>query len=361
MRKWLPALLLLSALSVFLGVYFGPVSLSFHDVVESVDYGVKTTLASWLSWTLDKLAQLIHSDVLTEVAESLRENASGQPPEYFTIVWQLRLPEVLLAYFVGLALASAGVASQALFRNPLAEPYIIGISSGAALGSAIGTLINPAYMAPLALVFSFLSVFIVYAIARTNGRVPVDTLLLAGIAYGFLANAITWYIYVTHPQESHLSWMWLLGSFNGSTWQDVGIMLIVSVLGVGFLSWRWRELNLILLGEESIALGLDLHLYRKIFLGVIATLTAFAVYTAGIIGFIGLVSPHIMRLLLGPNHRELTPATALFGGVLLVVADLLARTVAKPTVIPVGIVTALMGAPFFLYLLMRHKRGELVA
>ncbi len=155
--------------------------------------------------------------------------------------------------------------------------------------------------------------------------------------------------------------MWLLGSFNGSTWKSVGIMFLISFCGVLFLSWRWRELNLILLGEESIALGLDLHLYRKIFLGVIATLTAFAVYTSGIIGFIGLVSPHIMRLILGPNHRELTPATALFGGVLLVIADLLARTLAKPTVIPVGIVTALMGAPFFLYLLMKHKRGELIA
>ncbi len=155
--------------------------------------------------------------------------------------------------------------------------------------------------------------------------------------------------------------MWLLGSFNGSTWGDVKIMLVVSLVGVLFLMWRWRELNLVLLGEESIALGLDLHLYRKIFLGVIATLTAFSVYTSGIIGFIGLVSPHIMRLILGPNHRELVPATALFGGTLLVTADLLARTLAKPTVIPVGVVTALMGAPFFLYLLMKHKRGELVA
>ncbi|WP_297535274.1 iron chelate uptake ABC transporter family permease subunit [Thermococcus sp.] len=337
MRKWLPTLLLLSALSIFLGVYFGPVSLSIHDVTQSLAYGIKLTLSKFVSVN------------------------PGREPRYFIIVWQLRLPEVLLAYLVGLALASAGVASQALFRNPLADPYIIGISSGAALGAAVATLINPLYMGPFALVFSFLSVFIVYTISKTNGAVPVDTLLLAGIAYGFLTNAITWYIYVTNPQKTHLTWMWLLGSFNGSTWESVGIMFIVSLCGVLFLSWRWRELNLILLGEESIALGLDLHLYRKIFLGIIATLTAFAVYTSGIIGFIGLVSPHIMRLILGPNHRELTPATALFGGVLLVIADLLARTLARPTVIPVGIVTALMGAPFFLYLLMKHKRGELIA
>lgn len=361
MRRWLLALLALSLISIFLGVYFGPVSLGLHDVTESIAYGLKTTLGNGLSWILEGLAEVTHSQTLEEVSRSIAERVSGQPPRYFTIVWQIRMPEVLLAYLVGLALASAGVTSQALFRNPLADPYIIGISSGAALGSAIAILVNPAYMAPSALVFAFLSVFIVYTIARTNGTVPVDTLLLAGIAYGFLANAVTWYIYVTHPHESTLSWMWLLGSFNGSTWRDVGVMLVVSTLGVLFLTWRWRELNLILLGEESIALGLDLHLYRKVFLGVIATLTAFAVYTSGVIGFVGLVSPHIMRLLLGPNHRELTPATALFGGVLLVTADLLARTVAKPTVIPVGVVTALMGAPFFLYLLMRHKRGELIA
>ncbi|WP_297064261.1 iron ABC transporter permease [Thermococcus sp.] len=337
MRKWLPALLLLSAVSIFLGVYFGPVSLSLHDVTSSLLYGIELKLSRFAGIN------------------------PGEKPNYFIIVWQLRLPEVLLAYFVGLALAGAGVTSQALFRNPLADPYIIGISSGAALGSAIAILINPTYMAPFALIFSFLSVFIVYTVSRVDGAVPVDTLLLAGIAYGFLANAVTWYIYVTRPQKTHLSWMWLLGSFNGSTWGDVKIMLVVSLVGVLFLMWRWRELNLVLLGEESIALGLDLHLYRKIFLGVIATLTAFSVYTSGIIGFIGLVSPHIMRLILGPNHRELVPATALFGGTLLVTADLLARTLAKPTVIPVGVVTALMGAPFFLYLLMKHKRGELVA
>ena len=337
MRKWLPALITLSLLSVFLGVYLGPVSLSFSDVTSSISYGIKLTLSHFININ------------------------PGKEPNYFIIVWQLRLPEVILAYLVGMTLASAGVASQALFRNPLADPYIIGISSGAALGSAIGLLINPLYMAPSALVFSLISVFIVYTIARTDGALPVDTLLLAGIAYGFLANAMTWYIYVTHPQESHLGWMWLLGSFNGSTWRDVGVMFVVSLLGVAFLTWRWRELNLILLGEESIALGLDLHLYRKVFLGTIATLTAFSVYTSGIIGFVGLVSPHIMRLVLGPNHRELTPATALFGGTLLVTADLLARTLEKPTVIPVGIVTALMGAPFFLYLLMKHKRGELIA
>lgn len=336
MRKIIPALIVLSLVSVFLGVYIGPVGLSPSDVTSGIAYGVKLTLSRFFSLNL------------------------GEPPKYFSIIWKIRLPEVLLAYLVGLSLASAGVTSQALFRNPLADPYIIGISSGAAFGAALSLLVGITYMPYLSLAFSFLSVFIVYSLARTNGKVPVDTLLLAGIAYGFLANAATWYIYVTHPHNAYITWTWLLGSFNGAEWREVLIMLVVSLLGTGFLIWKWRELNLILLGEESIALGLDLHLYRKVFLGVIATLTAFSVYTSGIIGFVGLVSPHIMRIILGPNHRELTPSTALFGGILLVVADLLARTVAKPQVIPVGIITAFMGAPFFLYLLMKHKRGELM-
>jgi iron complex transport system permease protein len=335
MRKVISALILLSLISMFLGVYFGPVHLGFSDISKALTYGVKLELSKFVGIN------------------------PGREPKFFLIVWQLRLPEVLLAYLVGLSLASAGVTSQALFRNPLADPYIIGISSGAALGAAIATLVNPAYMGLFALIFSLLSVFIVYTVSKVDGAVPVDTLLLAGIAFGFLANAGTWYIYATHPESTQITMMWLLGSFNGATWSGVLLMFFVSLGGLAFLSWKWRELNLILLGEESIAIGLDLHLYRKLFLGTVAVLTAFAVYTSGIIGFVGLMSPHIMRILIGPNHRGLVPATALFGGTLLVLADLLARTMARPTVLPVGIITALMGAPFFLYLLMKHKRGEL--
>ncbi|NJE02346.1 iron ABC transporter permease [Thermococcus sp. JdF3] len=335
MRKWLPALALLSTAALFLGVYVGSVGISPSDVTASIAYGIKSTLSHFT------------------------QTNPGEKPRYFVIIWELRLPRVLLAYLVGLSLASAGVASQALFRNPLADPYIIGVSAGAGIGAALGAIYAPSHMGSLALASALLSVFIVYSVSRVDGHVPVDTLLLAGIAYGFLASAVTWYLIISQGERAHVTWMWLMGTFNGASWGDVGGMFIVSALGTGFLIWKWRELNLILLGEESIALGLDLHLYRKLFIGAIAVLTAFAVSTAGIIGFIGLVSPHVMRLLLGPNHKSLTPASALFGGVLLVFADLLARTVAKPTELPVGIITALMGAPFFLYLLMKHKRGEL--
>ncbi|NJE85228.1 iron ABC transporter permease [Thermococcus sp. CX2] len=336
MRKWLPGLIALSLIAGFLGIYIGSVSISPSDVTESVAYGIKSILARFFP-----------------------SIELGEKPKYFIIIWELRLPRVLLAYLVGIGLASAGVASQALFKNPLADPYIIGVSAGAGIGAALAAIYAPTHMGTFALAFALLSVFVVYSVSRVNGHVPIDTLLLAGIAYGFLASAITWYLVISQGEKAHVTWMWLMGTFNGTGWKDVGEMFVVALFGVGFLILKWRELNLLLFGEESIALGLDVNLYRKLFIGVIALLTAFAVSTAGIIGFVGLVSPHIMRLLLGPNHKELTPASALFGGVLLVVADLLARTVARPTELPVGIITALMGAPFFLYLLTKHKRGEL--
>jgi len=336
MRKWLPALLVLSLIALFAGIYIGSVSISPSEITSSIAYGIKSALSG--------------------LFPSLNP---GEKPRYYVIVWEIRLPRVLLAYLIGISLAGAGTASQALFRNPLADPYIIGISAGAGLGAALASVYLPAHMGLAALVSAILSVLIVYSVSKVDGKVPMDTLLLAGIAFGFLASAATWYVIISNQDRATVTWMWMMGSFNGATWGNVGEMAVVSALGLGFLVWKWRELNLVLLGEESIALGLDLHLYRKLFIGVITLLTAFSVSTAGIIGFVGLMGPHIMRLILGPNHRELTPASALFGGVLLVTADLIARVLSRPTEIPVGIVTAMMGAPFFLYLLMKHKRGEL--
>ncbi len=334
MRKWLPALAFLSLVSLFLGVYVGSVGVPASQVSTGIAYGV---------------------------ARALHLTTTSKPPKFFVIIWEIRLPRVLLAYLVGLALASAGVAAQALFKNPLADPYIIGVSAGASIGAAIASVYAPSQMGPFALVFAVFSVLVVYSAAKVDGNVPVDTLLLAGVAYGFMASAVTWYIILKEGERARVTWMWMMGSFNGASWANVGQMAVVTLLGTGFLIWKWRELNLLLLGEESVALGLDVSLYRKLTVGAIALLTAFAVSTAGIIGFVGLVAPHIMRILLGPNHRRLTPAAALLGGVLLVTADLVARVLSRPTEIPVGIVTALMGAPFFLYLLRKHRKGVFTA
>ncbi len=331
MKRVLPVIVVLSALSILLGVYIGSVSLSFSRITESIALGVKSSLG-----IVKKPSNV-----------------------YFTIIWDIRLPRVLLAYLVGLSLASAGVASQALFKNPLADPYILGISGGAAVGVALAALYFPQYVESSALLFSIFAVFLVYNVSKVDGHIPVDTLLLAGIAFGFLATAATSYLIYINPENTHATWLWLMGSFNGATWAKVGKVFISSILGFSFLLWRWRELNLLLLGEESIALGLDVDLYRRLIIFVIAMMTAIAVSASGIIGFVGLVSPHIVRMLVGPNHRRLLPAAALFGGFLTVSADLIARTINRPQDIPVGIITALIGAPFFLYLLMKHKRGEL--
>jgi len=237
---------------------------------------------------------------------------------------------------------------------------IIGISGGAAVGASLAALYFPQYMSISALFGAVLAVFTVYKIAKVNGHIPVDTLLLAGIALGFFTSALTSYLLYVRKEGIHNAIFWLMGTFNGSEWDDVKLVLFSSTLGVIFLFFTWKELNLLLLGEESISMGLDITLYRKLIIGVISLLTSFAVATSGIIGFVGLISPHAMRIVFGPNHKRLLPASALFGGSLMVFADILARILLRPSEIPVGIITALFGAPFFIYLLMKKKRGELL-
>ncbi|EHR78200.1 iron ABC transporter [Thermococcus litoralis DSM 5473] len=330
MKKIAP-LLVSSVALILLGIVVGPVKIPFRDILAAFSF--------------DNLRRAFLDP------NSLSGNSY--------IVLQIRLPRVLLAYLVGVSLASAGTASQALFKNPLADPYIIGISGGAAVGASIAALYFPQYMGVLALVGASLAVVVVYRIARVNGHIPVDTLLLAGIALGFFTSALTSYLLYVGRERIHNAIFWLMGTFNGADWGDVKMVLFSSVVGVSILLFSWRELNLLLLGEESISMGLDINRYRKIVIGVISLLTSFAVATSGIIGFVGLISPHAMRIIFGPNHKRLLPASALFGGTLMVFADILARILLKPAEVPVGIITALFGAPFFLYLLIKKKRGEL--
>lgn len=329
--KKIVGLVISSAILILLGIVIGPVRIPFRDILGA--------------FSLDTLKRALSSP------NSLRGNSY--------IVLQIRLPRVILAYLVGISLASAGTASQALFKNPLADPYIIGISGGAAVGASIAALYFPQYMGLFALLGALLAVITVYRIAKVNGHIPVDTLLLAGIALGFFTSALTSYLLYVGRERIHNAIFWLMGTFNGADWGDVKLVLLSSILGIGVLLFSWRELNLLLLGEESIAMGLDINLYRKIVIGIISLLTSFAVATSGIIGFVGLISPHAMRILFGPNHKKLLPASALFGGTLMVFADILARILLKPAEVPVGIITALFGAPFFIYLLMKKKRGEL--
>ncbi|MBO8173906.1 MAG: iron chelate uptake ABC transporter family permease subunit [Thermococcus sp.] len=332
MKKFI-ALIFSSIVLILIGVAFGSVNLPSSKILSA--------------FTFENLKLALHNPEKLGTTE--------------TIILQIRLPRVLLAYLVGLSLASAGTASQALFKNPLADPYILGISGGAAVGAALAALYSPTHMGTFALIGALISVTIVYNISKINGHIPVDTLLLAGIAFGFFSHAVTSYLLYVGRERIHLAIFWLMGTFNGATWDDVKLVFISSIVGFSFLMFKWKELNLLLFGEESIAMGLDLNFYRKAIIFVISLLTAFAVATSGIIGFVGLISPHAMRLVFGPNHKKLLPAAALFGGSLMVFADLLARVTLKPAEVPVGIVTALFGAPFFIYLLMKRKRGELYA
>ena len=289
-------------------------------------------------------------------------------PTVEVIVLQARMPVVIGAGLVGAALSIAGVLFQGMLRNPLADPYLIGTSSGAALGAAIAFVLpyDTLYglyfpLTPiLAFVGAMLSVLFVYAIARVGGQTPVVTLLLAGVVINAVLVAIQTLILTISPHAQFTLdslFSWLAGGVSVTTWlPDV---IVGSFVVVGFaLAWMLSgALDAFGLGEEGAAhLGLHVERYKLLIIVVGSLLTAAAVSISGLIGFVGLVVPHTMRLLLGPRHRLLLPASALAGAIFLILADLLARTVIAPTTLPVGVFTALVGAPFFLFLLRNNKR-----
>ncbi len=281
-----------------------------------------------------------------------------------TIVWNIRAPRTLLAAFVGIALSVSGVAFQGMLRNPLSEPYTVGISSGAALGAAIiilfglGNGIFGLMLLPVAAFLgAFLTIMGVYRISTISGRFEVETLILAGVAVGFFLNAVLTFLMTLAEHNLTQLIFWLMGSFALRSWNHV--LAILPYLIVGFiLIWaHYRELNILSLGEESAGqLGVDVERTKSILLFSATLMAGGAVALTGIVGFVGLVIPHIMRLILGPDHRVLIPAAALAGAIFLVLADILARTVLAPVELPVGVVTAFFGSPFFAYLLRKHRK-----
>jgi iron complex transport system permease protein len=289
-------------------------------------------------------------------------------PSSEVIIWQVRMPVVIGAVLVGAALAVSGALFQGMLRNPLADPFLIGTSSGAALGATIAFVLPFATVYgtyfPLTMVFAFLgalaAVFFVYGIARTGGQTPVVTLLLAGVVVNAVLVALQTLILTLFPREQfqlQVLFNWLSGGIQISNWFPLGIVAAVIIVGTALSLSLSRVLDSLALGEESAShLGLHVERYKLLIVVVASCLTAAAVSISGLVGFVGLVTPHVMRLLLGPNHRSLLPASALGGAIFLTLADLLARTVVAPAVLPVGVFTALVGAPFFLFLLRRSKR-----
>ncbi|HEX5038956.1 MAG TPA: iron chelate uptake ABC transporter family permease subunit [Candidatus Limnocylindria bacterium] len=286
------------------------------------------------------------------------------PSSAETIVWELRLPRVVAGIVVGAGLACAGAVFQAVLRNPMADPYVIGTAAGASLG-AVAALILPAALPfviagawlgiglvqLLAFVGGLAAVLVVYSIARSQGGTPVVTLLLAGYAVSsLLAAGVALLMFVSGDRLAAVV-SWLLGSLAGASWPRIAVAGPLIVVSFGLILLRWRTLNALLLGEPAAAhLGVDIEREKRVLTALAALATSAGVAISGTIGFVGLVVPHLLRLAFGPDHRLLLPASMVYGSALLVAADAAARLAGG---IPVGIVTALIGAPFFLWLLRR--------
>lgn len=278
-------------------------------------------------------------------------------------LWLIRMPRLVMAILVGSTLASAGVVMQGVFRNPLAEPGVIGISSGAAVGASAAIVFGLTFAGPLTLpLLAFLggltATIIVYTAARAEGRTEVVTLVLTGIAINAIGGAaIALFTYLGSTQEREQIVFWQLGSLNGTRWQDLAIVAPIAVVGITLCLFFAESLDLLALGERQAEhLGVRVERLRVFAIVVIALLTCAAVAFVGIIGFVGLVIPHLMRMILGPGHRLLLPASALGGAVLLLAADLVARTAVPGSELPIGMLTALIGGPFFFWLLRRTRR-----
>ena len=304
------------------------------------------------------IAHLLRGDE----ASSLRVGTSE------IIMVQIRFPRVLMGFFVGAGLAAVGVTLQALLRNPLADPYVLGVSSGSALGVSLGILFgigSTFLLLPILPLFGFvgglLALLLIYRLAQSKGRLPVHSLLLAGVILNAILTAFIMFITsIMEPNRSAGLMAWLMGSLTAPGYPALGIFLMYVVCVFAVLMHKAQSLNVLTLGEDTArSLGVDTEGTKKQLFALTALLTGAIVSVSGMIGFVGMVVPHAVRLLIGSDHRLLLPASALVGGMFLAVADTIARTIMAPAEIPVGIVTALAGGPFFLYLLLWRKERML--
>lgn len=278
------------------------------------------------------------------------------------IIWGIRLPRVLLGAIVGAGLAVVGVAIQALVRNSLADPYILGVSSGASVAATLVILFGAfSFLGQYALsIGAFLgalsSIAVVYILAQVGGRMNATRLLLAGVSVSMILSAVTSFIVMIAPNEKGIrdAMFWMMGSFSGAKWGNLTIPGFVVLVGFVFLLVQHRSLNALLMGEETATtLGINTDAFRKLLVIVLSLLTGAMVAVSGSIGFIGLIIPHMARFAVGSDHRRVLPVSALFGVIMAIWADVFARLVLAPQELPVGVVTALCGGPFFIWLLRR--------
>ena len=324
--------------SILAAITFGNADLSLKDVYSVIAY------------------RLFHIKSLSDYAEGAIHD----------VVWLIRLPRVLLALGVGMALSVCGVVMQAIVQNPLADPYVLGISSGASLGATlaimlgIGGFLGGNSVGVTAFIGALITSFAVIAIANMGGKATSAKLILAGMAVSAVCSAFSnFVIYITNDKSAATEVMkWSMGSLAGASWSRVTVMLPMTLIATGLFWTQYRNLNLMLLGDEvSITLGTDLHRLRTSYLLLASVMIGFAVYCAGVIGFVGLVIPHVVRILFGTDHRKLLPLSALLGASFLIWCDVACRIVLKNSEMPIGVLVSIIGAPCFIYLLVRKSYG----
>ena len=275
---------------------------------------------------------------------------------------QLRLPRILLSVLAGAALSLCGAAYQSVFRNPLTDPYVLGISSGASLGATIAILCGlQAYLWGIglcALATALVTVWAIYRIASIGNRMHTTTLLLTGVCLTFLITAVISFLMVLHQDQMDTIIFWTMGSFASASWLDVAIVAPVTLAGIAVVLWHAKDLNLLLAGSETAqSLGVEVERVKRRLLLVTTLMVAFVVSSCGVIGFVGLVVPHCVRLVVGYDNRKVVPYAIFCGAIFLLLCDTAARSLLQPNELPVGSLTALVGAPLFIYLLYKNKRG----
>lgn len=336
-------LLIALPLSLMAAVTFGTMSLAVGDVYTVLRY---------------ELAHLLLRQPIPE------KWAAGAP--LHDVVWLIRLPRLVLGAAVGACLAVCGVVMQAIVKNPLADPYILGISSGASLGATVATLfgigitLGTNYVGILAFAGALAVSLAVISLANIGGRATAVKLLLSGSALSAVCAAFSNFaIYIRNDDHAPAQIVrWTMGGLGAANWQDNAVIVAVAAAGTLFFTTQSRTLNLMLLGDDSaVTLGTDLHRWRTLYLLITSLMIGFSVYNAGTIGFVGLVVPHVVRLLFGTDHRGLIPISALSGAIFLVWADVACRTVLPGNELPIGILTSMLGAPVFLYLMARRRYG----
>lgn len=280
------------------------------------------------------------------------------------ILLNLRLPRILLSCLVGAALSVVGTSFQGIFKNPMADPFVLGVSSGAALGATITMVFlkeihffGMSMVAFTAFIGAIITTFLVYNIARVGTKVPVATLLLAGIAINYLLSSIISLMMTFNNDDIEKIVMWTMGSFSTAGWNEVILLFIIVVPSILFIATFSRDLNIMLLGEDSArSLGIDVNGFKKHIFVISTLMVAAVVSVSGIIGFVGLIIPHAIRMMFGSDNRVVIPFSALGGAIFLIICDTLARVIVPPSEIPVGIITSIFGVPFFIYLLYRTKK-----